>query len=72
VFVLAPAKTPPAIIAKLSRAIAEIVAEPDVVQKLAAQGAAPAGTSPAVFDQFLKGESKKWLALAKAVNITAE
>lgn len=70
--VLAPARTPPAIIEKLARAIAEIVAEPEVVQKLAAQGAAPAGTSPAVFDQFLKAESKKWLALAKAVNITAD
>ena len=68
----APRGTPPAIIEKLSRAIAEIVAEPDVEQKLAAQGAAPVGTSPQVFDKFLKAESSKWLALAKAVNITAD
>jgi tripartite-type tricarboxylate transporter receptor subunit TctC len=70
--VLAPARTPPAIIDKLSRAIAQVVAEPDVVQKLAAQGAAPAGTSPSAFDKFLRVESGKWLALAKAVNITAD
>ena len=70
--VLAPARTPSAIIEKLSRAIAEIVAEPDVVQKLAAQGATPAGTSPKVFDKFLKDEAAKWLALAKAVNISAD
>ncbi len=70
--VLAPAKTPPAILEKLSRAIADIVAEPDIVQKLAAQGGAPAGTSPKVFDKFLKDEAGKWLALAKAVNITAD
>lgn len=70
--VMAPARTPPAILDKLSRAIAEIVAEPDVVQKLAAQGASPAGTSPKAFDQFLKDETQKWLALAKAVNISAD
>jgi tripartite-type tricarboxylate transporter receptor subunit TctC len=70
--VLAPAKTPPAIIEKISRAIAEIVAEPDVVQKLAAQGGGPAGTSPQAFDKYLRDESSKWLALAKAVNVTAD
>jgi tripartite-type tricarboxylate transporter receptor subunit TctC len=69
---LAPAKSPPAIIEKMSRAIAEVVAEPDIVQKLAAQGGGPAGTSPSAFGQFLKDESSRWLALAKEVNITAE
>ena len=70
--VLAPARTPPAIVEKISRAIAEIVAEPEVIQKLAAQGGAPAGTSPQAFAQFLRDESSKWLALAKEVNITAD
>jgi tripartite-type tricarboxylate transporter receptor subunit TctC len=70
--VLAPAKTPSAIIEKMSRAIAEAVAEPEVVQKLAAQGGGPAGTSPQAFGQFLKDESSRWLALAREVNITAD
>ena len=69
---LAPAKTPPAIVEKISRAIAEIVHEPDVVQKLASQGGGPAGTSPREFAKFLKDESAKWLALAKEVNVTVE
>jgi len=70
--VLAPAKTPPAIIEKMSRAIAEAVAEPDIVQKLAAQGGGPAGTSPKEFGKFLKDESSRWLTLAKEVNITVD
>jgi tripartite-type tricarboxylate transporter receptor subunit TctC len=70
--VLAPAKTPPAIAERMSRAIAEVVAEPEVVQKLAAQGGGPAGTTPRAFAQFLKDESSRWLALAKEVNITAD
>jgi tripartite-type tricarboxylate transporter receptor subunit TctC len=69
---LAPAKTPPAIIERMSRAIAEVVAEPDIVQKLAAQGGGPAGTSPPAFGQFLRDESSRWLALAREVNVTAD
>lgn len=70
--VLAPAKTPPAIIDKMSRAIAEAVADPEVVQKLVAQGGGAVGSSPKAFGEFLKSETGRWLALAKAVNITAD
>ncbi len=69
---LAPARTPPAIVDKISRAIAEIVHEPDVVQKLAAQGGGPAGTTPKQFAQYLNDESVKWLTLAKEVNLSIE
>ena len=70
--ILAPAKTPPALIEKISLAVAEIVAEPDIIAKLAAQGGGPAGTSPRAFDKYLKDETVKWLTLAKEVNISAE
>jgi tripartite-type tricarboxylate transporter receptor subunit TctC len=69
---LAPAKTPPAIVDKISRAIAQIVHEPDVVQKLAAQGGGPAGTTPAQFAQYLHDESVKWLTLAKEVDLRVD
>lgn len=70
--VLAPARTPTAVVEKMSRAIAEVVAEPEVVQKLIAQGGGPAGTSPRAFGEFLKFEINRWLALAKEVNISVE
>lgn len=70
--VLAPARTPAAIIDSLSRAIAETVAEPEIVQKLVAQGGGAVGSSPKVFGEFLKQETARWIALAKAVNISAD
>ena len=70
--VLAPAKTPPLIIDKLSRAIAAVVAEPDVVQKLVAQGGGAVGSSPKSFAEFLHSETARWIALAKEVGITVE
>jgi tripartite-type tricarboxylate transporter receptor subunit TctC len=70
--ILAPAKTPPAIIEKISRAVAQIVADPDVIAKLASQGGGPAGTAPKVFERYLKDETAKWLTLAREVNISAD
>lgn len=62
----------PVIIDKLSSAIAEVVAEPDVVQKLVAQGGGAAGSSPKVFAEFLNAETTRWITLAKEVGITVD
>jgi tripartite-type tricarboxylate transporter receptor subunit TctC len=70
--ILVPAKTPAPIIEKLSAAIAEAVRAPDVVPKLATQGAEPAGTSPKEFAAFLQNERTRWLKLAKEAKITVE
>jgi tripartite-type tricarboxylate transporter receptor subunit TctC len=56
---------------KISRAVAQIVAEPDVIARLAPQGGGPAGTAPKVFERYLKGEIVKWLTLNREVNISA-
>lgn len=70
--IMLPAQTPPAIVAKLSRAIVEAVHSPDVVEKLATQGAEPAGTSPREFADFLTSERSKWLTLIKEANIAID
>src|SRR5688572_11743458 len=61
--ILVPAKTPQAVTDKLSAAIAEAVRAPDVLPKLATQGAEPAGTSPKEFAAFLQNERTRWLRL---------
>jgi tripartite-type tricarboxylate transporter receptor subunit TctC len=48
------------------------VRAPDVVPKLATQGAEPAGTTPAEFGKFLQSERTRWLQLAKEAKITVE
>jgi tripartite-type tricarboxylate transporter receptor subunit TctC len=57
---LAPAKTPPAIIAKLQAAFAKVLAMPEVKDKLFAQGAEAAPSSSADFERRIHDELKQW------------
>ena len=57
---LAPAKTPPAVIAKLNAAFAQAVNDPAVKQKLIDSGAVPATDTPAEFGNMLKEEIARW------------
>jgi tripartite-type tricarboxylate transporter receptor subunit TctC len=68
----APAKTDPAIVAKLHEALAAVVKEPAVAEKLKASNLIPVGNSPKEFADFLKAENEKFSALVKAAGIKAE
>jgi tripartite-type tricarboxylate transporter receptor subunit TctC len=57
---LAPAKTPPAIVTRLNRAVRAALADQDVRQKLVNVGAVPAPTTPEEFAQFLRDELARW------------
>ena len=58
--ILVPAGTPKPIIDLLHRKVVQIVAMPDVKQRLAAIGFTPIGDTPAEFTAFLKSEETKW------------
>ena len=63
---LAPARTPPAIIAKLTEAVAAALADPGVQQRYDALGyQVPAKIGPASLTEFLARETAKWAPLAK-------
>ena len=64
--ILAPARTPQDIVARLNSAIAKIVHLPDVSAKLLAQGAEPLDATPERMSQFLRDEIAKWGKVAKA------
>ena len=64
--ILAPAKTPRDIVAKLNSAVIKIVHEPDVSAKLLAQGAEPLNATPEQMREFLSAEIAKWGKVAKA------
>jgi len=68
----APAKTEPAIVEKLHKALSEVVKEPAIVEKLTASNLIPVGNSPKEFAEFLKAENEKFSALVKAAGIKAE
>ncbi|MEK6244680.1 MAG: tripartite tricarboxylate transporter substrate binding protein [Pseudomonadota bacterium] len=70
--VLAPAGTPPAAIARLSDALLKALAQPEVLERFAAQGLDAAPSTPAEFAVFIRNEIAKWGRIAKEANIKAD
>jgi tripartite-type tricarboxylate transporter receptor subunit TctC len=62
---IAPAKTPEAVVAALNRIANEAMADPSVKQKLADQGLTVAGDSPEHFRGFIEAEARKWAKVIK-------
>src|SRR2546429_2575770 len=62
---VAPAKTPEAIVAALNRIANEAMADPSVKEKLADQGLTLAGDTPEHFRGFIDAETKKWANVIK-------
>jgi tripartite-type tricarboxylate transporter receptor subunit TctC len=69
---VAPAGTPPEVIAKLNQEIARIVQMPDVKEKYAAVGQDPASTTPQEFGAFIRAESERWSKVVKQAGIRLE
>jgi len=67
---LAPAHTPPEIVAKLNRAVVAIMAMPDVVEHMAKLGAEPEPQTPDQFARYINADVAKWSKLVKEQNIT--
>ena len=70
--ILAPAKTPPEICAKLSAAVNRIVAMPNVDQRLRALGYEPYVGSFVDADEFLKRQIDTWGRLIRATGIAVD
>jgi len=57
---IAPAGTPPAIVAAINRIATQAMADPGVKEKLADQGLTVAGDTPEHFRDFIGSETAKW------------
>ena len=66
---LAPAGTPPEILAKLSREVARHLANPGVRERMVADGAEPTPSSPEAFAAFIKTEAVKWSRVIRAAGL---
>jgi tripartite-type tricarboxylate transporter receptor subunit TctC len=69
---LAPAKTPAAVIAKLHDAVVAAINAPELHEKLVQSGAVPAPTSSAEFATMLAGELARWGRVVRERNIKEE
>jgi tripartite-type tricarboxylate transporter receptor subunit TctC len=69
---VAPAATPPAIVAALNRIATEAMADPAVKEKLASQGAELIGDSPEHFRDFIDAEITKWADVIRKAGVATE
>ena len=63
--VLAPARTPPEVIAKLNAEMTRIIQLPDIRKNLASQGTTPLPMSPPEFGKWLIEQKDRWAKLVK-------
>jgi tripartite-type tricarboxylate transporter receptor subunit TctC len=68
---LAPAGTPPAVVNKISAAVNEILAQPEVKEKLAGLELETLPSNPQQFQTYLRAETEKFTRVVKAANIKA-
>jgi tripartite-type tricarboxylate transporter receptor subunit TctC len=69
---VAPAKTPPAIVAKLNGALSKIIDSPETKAKLRNVGFEGFSSSPDQLEDFIKIQLGKWSKMVKDANIQAE
>ncbi|MGZ8266133.1 MAG: tripartite tricarboxylate transporter substrate-binding protein [Burkholderiales bacterium] len=65
----APAKTPAAIVDKVSTDVQRALREPDVVRQLVAQGTEPAPTTPEQLTQYIRDDTARWAKIVKERNL---
>jgi tripartite-type tricarboxylate transporter receptor subunit TctC len=63
---VAPARTPPAIVSRLSQEIGRALRAPDVRDRLLSQGMEPVSNAPEEFSAHIKSEMTKWARVVKA------
>lgn len=68
---LAPAKTPPAILARMHAELLKALNDPTVSERMAAQGMNRVGSSPQAFANFVEEQRTKWAKVVKDFNIKA-
>jgi len=69
---IAPAKTPPAIVERLNAEITKIVQRPETQAEWAKQGATPMTMTPAAFGKFLDDDIVKWARIVKISGARAD
>ena len=70
--VLAPAKTPRPIVDQLNREIVRILHLPEVVERLAADGSEPVGSTPEEFGAHIRAEIARWRKVIQDAGIRGE
>ncbi|MHA0111421.1 tripartite tricarboxylate transporter substrate-binding protein, partial [Klebsiella pneumoniae] len=66
---VAPAATPPDVIAKLNKITTEAMSDPNVKEKLADQGLTLVPQTPDEFRAYIAAETRKWAKVIKDAGV---
>ncbi len=69
---VAPANTPPQVVAALNKAAVEAMKDPEVISKLSSQGAILVGDTPEQFRSYIASETKKWAMVIKDAGVPVQ
>ena len=69
--IAAPPKTPAAIVAKLSKAMSEVLKSPEAKEHFGKLNLTPVGSAPAEAKAFIAGETALWSKVIKDANVPA-
>jgi tripartite-type tricarboxylate transporter receptor subunit TctC len=69
---MAPAGTPPAVVARLQQEVVKMLASQDLRDRFAAMGAEGVGSTPAEFAKMLADETERYARLVREANLKLE
>ncbi len=69
---LAPAKVPPALVNQANAAVTKMLTQADFKERLAHEGAQPAGGTPAQFATHIKSEIENWAKIVRTAKVKIE
>jgi tripartite-type tricarboxylate transporter receptor subunit TctC len=69
---LAPAKTPPAIVTRINAEMVKMIADPPFAQRLIDLGSEPQSSSPAELRAYMRKETERWDRVIKSAGLKIE
>ena len=70
--IVAPAKTPKAVIAEINARLVAVMSNPEIAQRLASQGAEPRSSTPAELAKFIQDDFKRLGGVIRSSGIRVE
>jgi tripartite-type tricarboxylate transporter receptor subunit TctC len=70
--ILAPAKTPRAVVDRLQKEIAAVLGEPEIRERYATLGIEPVGNTPEQYSQQIRADLGRWQTVVRQANIRIE
>ena len=69
---LAPARTPRNIVARINADLGKVLGQPEIVQRMLSQGVEAASSTPEALGEMIRAETERWRNVIKSAGIAVE